>query len=152
MHVDPFHLQGYKMDDLLTSYISQMLSTMNKHSGRGHNKWSSYWQEANELIRILRPIGQHCSWRRTYANQLWRMSRTYSASSEESVFTRECSIASSSDPGEGPSKYNHSNYDLNEDELSYEDDYLWHPIWQVGRPDFGIPTAFIVKMFTLLGL
>ncbi|XP_026048128.1 myosin VIIAa isoform X3 [Maylandia zebra] len=30
---------GYKMDDLLTSYISQMLTTMNKHrSGRGHSK------------------------------------------------------------------------------------------------------------------
>uniref|UniRef100_A0AAQ6AGS4 Myosin VIIAa n=1 Tax=Amphiprion ocellaris TaxID=80972 RepID=A0AAQ6AGS4_AMPOC len=30
---------GYKMDDLLTSYISQMLTTMNKQrSGRGHSK------------------------------------------------------------------------------------------------------------------
>uniref|UniRef100_A0A7N6C3H0 Myosin VIIAa n=1 Tax=Anabas testudineus TaxID=64144 RepID=A0A7N6C3H0_ANATE len=30
---------GYKMDDLLTSYISQMLTTMNKQrSNRGHNK------------------------------------------------------------------------------------------------------------------
>ncbi|XP_047450062.1 myosin VIIAa isoform X2 [Mugil cephalus] len=29
---------GYKMDDLLTSYISQMLTTMNKRSGRGHSK------------------------------------------------------------------------------------------------------------------
>ncbi|KAM6933947.1 unconventional myosin-VIIa-like isoform 3-T4 [Xenentodon cancila] len=30
---------GYKMDDLLTSYISQMLTTMNRQrSGRGHNK------------------------------------------------------------------------------------------------------------------
>lgn len=31
------HLQGYKMDDLLTSYISQMLSTMNKQR-RGRSK------------------------------------------------------------------------------------------------------------------
>ena len=31
--------QGYKMDDLLTSYISQMLTTMSKQrSGRSHNK------------------------------------------------------------------------------------------------------------------
>ncbi|XP_075871183.1 unconventional myosin-VIIa-like [Nelusetta ayraudi] len=29
---------GYKMDDLLTSYISQMLTTMNKRRGRDHSK------------------------------------------------------------------------------------------------------------------
>lgn len=112
------------MDDLLTSYISQMLTTMNKQrSGRGHSKWTSYWQEAAELIRLLRPIGQHCSWGRTFAHQLWRMSRSPSASSEGSKLTWESSAASS-DPGEGPSnRYNYS-YDLDEDEPSSEDDYL----------------------------
>lgn len=119
------HLQGYKMDDLLTSYISQMLTTMNKQrSGRGHSKWTSYWQEAAELIQLLRPIGQHCSWGRTFAHQLWRMSRSPSASSEGSKLTWESSAASSNDPGEGPSnRYNYS-YDLDEDEPSSEDDYL----------------------------
>lgn len=119
------NLQGYKMDDLLTSYISQMLTTMNKHrSGRGHSKWTSYWQEATELIRLLRPIGQHCSWGRTFTSHLWRMSRSPSASSEGSKFTWESSNASgSSDPGEGPSNNYHYSYD--EDEPSSEDDYLW---------------------------
>jgi len=38
-NVFPFLLQGYKMDDLLTSYISQMLTTMNKQrSGPRHSK------------------------------------------------------------------------------------------------------------------
>ncbi len=119
----PSHLQGYKMDDLLTSYISQMLTTMNKQrSGRGHSKWTSYWQEAAELIRLLRPIGQPCSWGRTFAYQLWRMSRSPSASSEGSKLTGESSAASSDDPGEGPSNYYNYNYD--EDEPSSEDDYL----------------------------
>lgn len=34
-----FTLQGYKMDDLLTSYISQMLTTMTKQrTSRGNSK------------------------------------------------------------------------------------------------------------------
>lgn len=34
-----FFFQGYKMDDLLTSYISQMLTTMTKQrTGRGQSK------------------------------------------------------------------------------------------------------------------
>lgn len=71
----------------------------------------------------MRPIGQHCSWGRTFAHQLWRMSRSPSASSEGSKLTWESSAASS-DPGEGPSnRYNYS-YDLDEDEPSSEDDYL----------------------------
>lgn len=120
-----FFFQGYKMDDLLTSYISQMLTTMTKQrTGRGQSKWTSYWQEATELIRHLRPIGQHCSWGRTFAYQLWRMSRSPSASSEGSKFTWESSALSSDDPGEGPSNYlNHYYYE--DDDLSSEDDYLW---------------------------
>lgn len=121
------HLQGYKMDDLLTSYISQMLTTMNKQrSSRGHNKWTSYWQEAVELIRHLRPIGQYCSWGRTFAHQLWRMSRSPSASSEGSKLTGESSAASSDDPGEGPSTRYQYSYNYDEDEPSSEDDYLWN--------------------------
>lgn len=38
-------LQGYKMDDLLTSYISQMLTTMTKQrSTRGNSKWAGGWK------------------------------------------------------------------------------------------------------------
>lgn len=37
--------QGYKMDDLLTSYISQMLTTMTKQrSTRGNSKWAGGWK------------------------------------------------------------------------------------------------------------
>lgn len=121
----PFHLQGYKMDDLLTSYISQMLTTMNKQrSGPRLSKWTSYWQEAAELVRLLRPIGQHCSWGRTFANQLWTMSRSPSGSSGGSNLTGGSSAAGSSDPGEGPSNYHQYSPGEGEDELSSEDDYL----------------------------
>ncbi|KAF3693356.1 Unconventional myosin-VIIa [Channa argus] len=75
--------------------------------------------EAVELIRLLRPIGQYCSWGRTFGHHLWRMSRSPSASSDGSKLTWESSI-SSSDPGEGPS----NRYTYDEVELSSEDDYL----------------------------
>ncbi|KAF1393529.1 hypothetical protein PFLUV_G00016940 [Perca fluviatilis] len=93
---------GYKMDDLLTSYISQMLTSMNKQrSGRGLSNWG-----------------------RTFAHQLWRMSRSPSASSAGSKLTGESSAASSDDPGEGPSNRHHYGYRDDEDEPSSEDDYL----------------------------
>lgn len=125
------------MDDLLTSYISQMLTSMNKQrSGRSQNKWTSYWQEATELIRLLRPVGQHCSWGRTFAHQLWRMSRSPSASSEGSKLTEASWAAGSDDPGEGPSNYQYSSQlDENEDETSSEDDYLW-PLGLIKRFTF----------------
>lgn len=120
--------QGYKMDDLLTSYISQMLTAMNKQrSERARTKWTSYWQEAAELARLLRPIGQHCSWRRTFGHQLWRMSHRPSVSSENWKIPGESSVESDDDdddPGEGPSNYDKRYHD-NEDEPSSEDDYLW---------------------------
>lgn len=92
------------MDDLLTSYISQMLTTMSKQrNSRGHSKWTFDWREAAELVRLLRPIGRPCSWGRAFAaSQLWRMSRTPSASSQGSVYPDEDSSSASS-----------------------EDDYLW---------------------------
>ncbi|KAK0131900.1 Unconventional myosin-VIIa [Merluccius polli] len=97
---------GYKMDDLLTSYISQMLTTMSKQrSGRSQNNWG-----------------------RTFAYKLWRMSRSPSASSVGSKFTVESS-ATSSDPGEGPSQGpsqgpSSGYYNFYDDEPSSEDDYL----------------------------
>ncbi|KAI9540338.1 Unconventional myosin-VIIa [Dissostichus eleginoides] len=91
---------GYKMDDLLTSYISQMLTTMNRQRpGRGHSNWG-----------------------RTFAHQLWRMSRSPSVSSAESKLTEDSSSSSSEDPGEGPSHYHL--YRPPEEEESSEDDYL----------------------------
>uniref|UniRef100_A0A8C7YUG1 Myosin VIIAa n=1 Tax=Oryzias sinensis TaxID=183150 RepID=A0A8C7YUG1_9TELE len=46
---------GYKMDDLLTSYISQMLTTMNKQrSGRAHPPAAPHWS-ALQLGPDLRP-------------------------------------------------------------------------------------------------
>ncbi len=42
---DPPTPQGYKMDDLLTSYISQMLTTMTKQrTSRGNSKWADGWR------------------------------------------------------------------------------------------------------------
>lgn len=91
------------MDDLLTSYISQMLTTMSKQrSSRGHSRWTSYWREAAELVRVLRGVGQPCSWSRTFAWQLWRMSRSPSISSQGSVYPDDAASS-----------------------LSSEDDYLW---------------------------
>uniref|UniRef100_A0AAY5L027 Myosin VIIAa n=1 Tax=Esox lucius TaxID=8010 RepID=A0AAY5L027_ESOLU len=92
---------GYKMDDLLTSYISQMLTTMSKQrTGR----------EAAELIRILRPVGQPCSWGRNFSNQMWRMSRSPSSSTTSSyALSNDLSNNPSNDP---------------DDEPSSEDDYL----------------------------
>ncbi|KAK5929983.1 hypothetical protein CgunFtcFv8_011170 [Champsocephalus gunnari] len=91
---------GYKMDDLLTSYISQMLTTMNRQRpGRGHSNWG-----------------------RTFAHQLWRMSRSPSVSSAESKLTEDSLSSSSEDPGEGPSHYHL--YRPPEEEESSEDDYL----------------------------
>lgn len=72
----------------------------------------------------MRPIGQHCSWGRTFAHQLWRMSRSPSASSEGSKLSGESSAVSSDDPGEGPSNYYYYNNYNNDDEPSSEDDYL----------------------------
>lgn len=131
IEIDALRFQGYKMDDLLTSYISQMLTNMNKQrSGRGHSKWTSYWQEATELIRLLRPIGQHCSWGRSFGHQLWWMSRSPSAYSTGSDRTEDSSTASGDDPGddpgEGPSHWYQYSCD-DEDEPSSEDDYLWEP-------------------------
>ena len=37
-----FHLQGYKMDDLLTSYISLMLATMNKQKKIDQQRGASF--------------------------------------------------------------------------------------------------------------
>lgn len=108
--------QGYKMDDLLTSYISQMLTTMNQRSGREHSKWSSRWQGAKELVQILRPVGQPCSWSRTFANQLWTMSRSRSGGSAGSLATLQSST--------GSSTWDHDDDD-EDDEDSSEEDYLW---------------------------
>lgn len=96
------------MDDLLTSYISQMLTTMSKQrSSRGHSRWTSYWREAAELVHVLRGVGQPCSWNRTFAWQLWRMSRSPSNSSQGSVYPDDTVSSPSS-----------------------EDDYLWlDPHW-----------------------
>lgn len=57
---------------------------------------------------MLRPIGQPCSWGRTYGHQLWRMSRSPSASSDGSEY-----------PSENP-----SNAPDDDDDPSSEDDYL----------------------------
>uniref|UniRef100_A0A803VI05 Myosin VIIA n=1 Tax=Ficedula albicollis TaxID=59894 RepID=A0A803VI05_FICAL len=65
---------GYKMDDLLTSYISQMLTAMSKH----------HWHLVMGLIHQLRAVGYPCSWARTFASQMWKMSRTPSGSSLDS--------------------------------------------------------------------
>ncbi|KAL1257185.1 hypothetical protein QQF64_012730, partial [Cirrhinus molitorella] len=66
---------GYKMDDLLTSYISQMLTTMSKQrNSRGHSNWG-----------------------RAFASQLWRMSRTPSASSQGSMCPDEDASSASSE-------------------------------------------------------
>lgn len=52
--------QGYKMDDLLTSYISQMLTTMTKQrTSRGSSKWADGWR----LIDYGRSIK---SWSRSH--------------------------------------------------------------------------------------
>lgn len=119
-------LQGYKMDDLLTSYISQMLTSMNKqHSGWGQSKWTSYWQETGELIRLLRHIGHPCSWGWTFAHQLWRMNHSPSASSDRSHFSVESSTVSRDDPCEGSSNCYQCPLHLDRDEPSSEDDYLW---------------------------
>uniref|UniRef100_A0A8C8CS54 Myosin VIIAa n=1 Tax=Oncorhynchus tshawytscha TaxID=74940 RepID=A0A8C8CS54_ONCTS len=95
---------GYKMDDLLTSYISQMLTTMSKQrTGRGH-----------KLIRILRPVGQPCSWGRSFSNQVWRMSRSPSSSTASSyAHSNDLRNVSSNNPCNDP-----------DDEPSSEDDYL----------------------------
>uniref|UniRef100_A0A8C7UHB9 Myosin VIIAa n=1 Tax=Oncorhynchus mykiss TaxID=8022 RepID=A0A8C7UHB9_ONCMY len=95
---------GYKMDDLLTSYISQMLTTMSKQrTGRGH-----------KLIRILRPVGQPCSWGRSFSNQVWRMSRSPSSSTASSyAHSNDLSNVYSNNPSNDP-----------DDEPSSEDDYL----------------------------
>lgn len=99
------------MDDLLTSYISQMLTTMSKQrNSRGQSKWTFDWREAVELVRLLRPIGRPCSWGRAFASQLWRMSRTPSASSQGSVYPDEDSSSASS-----------------------EDDYLWTKLKGLGK-------------------
>jgi len=45
-------LQGYKMDDLLTSYISLMLTSMNKKSLR--RKWCVEWDELTIQIHRVR--------------------------------------------------------------------------------------------------
>lgn len=120
------HSQGYKMDDLLTSYISQMLTTMNKRRGRDHSKWSSYWQGAKELVQILRPVGQPCSWARTFAHQLWTMSRSPSAGSAESLSTLKSSTGCSGDPAVGGSStHDHVLDDDDDDWPSSEEDYLW---------------------------
>ncbi|KAK5611898.1 Unconventional myosin-VIIa [Crenichthys baileyi] len=79
--------------------------------------------EAAELIRLLRPIGQHCSWGQSFAHQLWWMSRSPSAYSAGSNLTEKSSSPSSEDPGEGPSNCYQYSYD-DEDEPSSEDDYL----------------------------
>ena len=101
--------QGYKMDDLLTSYISQMLTTMSKQrTSRGQSKWTSYWQEAAELLRLLRPMGHPCSWGRTFPSHVWRMSRSPSHSSAGgSSFSQD---PPDDDASSSPSS---------------EDDYLW---------------------------
>lgn len=113
------------MDDLLTSYISQMLTTMNQRSGRDHNKWSSYWQGAKELVQILRPVGQPCSWARNFAHQLWTMSRSHSAGSAGSLVTLQSSTGSSGDPDiDGSSTRDH------DDDDSSEEDYLWDTMEQ----------------------
>ncbi|TNN01493.1 hypothetical protein fugu_010875 [Takifugu bimaculatus] len=80
--------------------------------------------EATELIRLLRPIGQPCSWGRTFAHQLWRMSLSPSASSDRTNSTANSSAASSDDPMEGPSNRYQCHPYVDEDEPSSEDDYL----------------------------
>lgn len=48
----PLTLQGYKMDDLLTSYISQMLTTMTKQrTSRGSSKWADGC--GRSMLRVL---------------------------------------------------------------------------------------------------
>lgn len=95
------------MDDLLTSYISQMLTAMSKQRSAKGSKWTarSHWQVAMGLIHQLRPVGYPCSWGTTFASQMWKMSRTPSGSSLDSDLE-----------GSNPTS------------PSSEDDYLWRPI------------------------
>lgn len=95
------------MDDLLTSYISQMLTAMSKQRSAKGSKWTarSHWHVAMRLIHQLRAVGYPCSWGRTFASQMWKMSRTPSGSSLDSDLE-----------GSNPTT------------PSSEDDYLWPPI------------------------
>lgn len=95
------------MDDLLTSYISQMLTAMSKQRSAKGSKWTarSHWHMVMGLIHQLRAVGYPCSWARTFASQMWKMSRTPSGSSLDSDLE-----------GSNPTS------------PSSEDDYLWPPI------------------------
>lgn len=77
--------QGYKMDDLLTSYISQMLTSMSKQRGAKGSKWTEErWHLAVDLIRCLKSVGYPCSWGKTFSPEVWNMRRAESQISSDS--------------------------------------------------------------------
>lgn len=83
-----------------------MLTAMSKQRSAKGSKWTarSHWHVVMGLIQQLRAVGYPCSWARTFASQMWKMSRTPSGSSMDSDLE-----------GSNPTS------------PSSEDDYLWPP-------------------------